>query len=536
MHFPKVPALGALVAALTLTAGAAQATTLTRSPYLQRVGPNTALVAFRLDSNCAPEVHYGTQGATDQVARSADSGRIHAVELKGLSPGTEYSYEVVACGARTPTRKFHTAPVPGTRHVHFAAVGDFGTGGNDERQMADKMLASHPDLFVALGDNAYASGTESEIQNNLFVPLADVLAEVPFFPVAGNHEYVTDQSQPYLDNLYLPTSPSGGERYYSFDWGHVHFVGLDSNCAIGLASKDRCTLAAQKAWLEQDLATSKAAWKIVYFHHPPWSSGEHGSQPLMRREFGPLFEKYGVDLVLTGHDHNYERSKPMIGDGVAPAGQQGITYLVVGGGGASLRPFAASQPSWSVLRNNSAHGFLDVTVDEGTLTAKLISTTGSVVDSFSLTKKLAPQEPVQDFNITVEGERGTAPLQAYFRATLPSSDFSVRWDFGDGQSGEGAETRHLYAQPGEYTVTATATSGSTSLNKTTQVSVSSQGTVETPTEPVTPTPETPSAPGTSNGLPGSSDSGNAGCASIPAEVLLPLAALTLAEFLRRRRH
>jgi uncharacterized protein (TIGR03382 family) len=114
----------------------------------------------------------------------------------------------------------------------------------------------------------------------------------------------------------------------------------------------------------------------------------------MRREFAPLFERYGVDLVLTGHDHNYERSHPMLGDGVAPPGKRGIPYLVVGGGGASLRSFATSAPAWSAVRNNKDFGFLDVTVSEGTLTAQLVTPTGKIADAFTLTKQLAPrQEP-----------------------------------------------------------------------------------------------------------------------------------------------
>ncbi|HLL06167.1 MAG TPA: metallophosphoesterase family protein [Myxococcaceae bacterium] len=406
MRLPKVPALGALAAALTLTASVAQAAPLTRAPYLQRVGPDTAMVAFRLGADCTPEVQYSAQGSATQVARSRDKGRVHAVVLTGLTPGTEYSYVVDACGNRTTPRKFRTAPVPGTRRVHFAAVGDFGTGGNDQQEVAASMLGRRPELFIAVGDNAYASGTEAELQNNLFIPMADLLAEVPLYSVAGNHEYVTNQSQPYLDNLYLPTSPSGGERYYSFDWGHVHFVGLDSNCAIGLASKERCTLAAQKAWLEKDLAASQADWKVVFFHHPPFSSGDHGSQLVMRREFGPLFEQYGVDLVLTGHDHNYERTHPLLGNAVAPSGKRGVTYLVVGGGGAALREFSTSMPEWSAVRNNKDFGFLDVTVNEGTLTAQLVTPTGKVADAFTLTKQLGPrQEPV----LTSEQQPAAAP-------------------------------------------------------------------------------------------------------------------------------
>ena len=391
MHRTPSLAFGAVVAALALAAFPASATQLTRQPYLQRVGTDTATVAFRLDTACAPSVHYGTRGSTDQSVPSRDSGRIHAVVLEGLLPGTEYTYLVEACGARTSPVSFSTAPVPGTRRVHFTAVGDFGSNNGDQRAVATAMLGRKPELFLALGDNAYEAGTEAEIQNNLFVPMAPLLSQVPFFAVPGNHEYVTNRGQPYFDNLYLPTSVPGGEHYYSFDWGFVHFVAIDSNCAIGLASADRCTFAAQKRWVEADLAASTAPWKIVFFHHPPWSSGEHGSQLLMRREFSPLFERYGVDLVLTGHDHDYERSKPMLGNAEAPSGTPAPTYLVVGSGGASLRALGESrQPSWSALRNNGDHGYLDVRVEDGLLLAQLLTPSGKTVDSFTLRKDLPP--------------------------------------------------------------------------------------------------------------------------------------------------
>jgi hypothetical protein len=106
----------------------------------------------------------------------------------------------------------------------------------------------------------------------------------------------------------------------------------------------------------------------------------------MRDTFAPVFEQYGVDLVLTGHDHNYERSKPMKGSAVAPSGTRGITYLVVGSGGATLRTFPGAQPSWTAFRDNTTMGYLDVVVDGGTLTTKFISSTGTVRDTLTLTK------------------------------------------------------------------------------------------------------------------------------------------------------
>ncbi|MFY0584057.1 metallophosphoesterase [Cystobacter fuscus] len=210
----------------------------------------------------------------------------------------------------------------------------------------------------------------------------------PLFPTPGNHEYLTSNAQPYLDSFYLPANNSARtERYYSFDWGPVHFVSLDSNCLT--YPTPECTKAIQQDWVAKDLAATPRPWKIVFFHHPLWSSGEHGSSTSMRKAFAATFEQYGVDLVLTGHDHNYERSKPMKGEAVAASGTKGIPYLVVGSGGATMRPFDTSQPSWSAFRDDTNVGFLDVTVDGGTLTAKFITSSNTVRDSLTLTKTVS---------------------------------------------------------------------------------------------------------------------------------------------------
>ncbi|MCP3141276.1 metallophosphoesterase [Pyxidicoccus xibeiensis] len=551
MHRTSPFTFAPVVAALTLLASVACAGVLPRDPYLQKVGPDTVTVAFRLAADCTPAVRFG-EGAASQSVNSTAKGRIHAVVLTGLKPGTEYTYQVDACGKVTAPKRFRTAPVQGTRSVHFTAVGDFGTGGTDQKKVAAAMLAVRPELFVALGDNAYSSGTESEIQSNLFAPMEALLAEVPLFASLGNHEYVTNQGQPYLDNFYLPSNnPAGTERYYSFDWGHVHFVALDSNCAIGLASADRCALAAQKAWLEKDLAGTTQPWKVVFFHHPPWSSGEHGSQLAMRRNFAPIFEKYGVDLVLTGHDHNYERSKPMKGDAVAATAGTGVPYLVVGGGGASLRPFANSRPDWSVIRDDKAHGFLDVKVVDGLLTAELVKTDGKVLDSFTLRKDLPPleQPPTGTLTLTVEGERGVAPHRALFRATPPQAGAKVTWDFGDGGSAEGEAVEHVFQKAGQHTVTATATQGTQVQTATAVVQVTAAQTPGEPTDPTEPTPPTdptnPTNPDTRPGLPsnepGAVDddlgpgSGGGGCAATPTTALLPALGLLVAGLVRRRR-
>jgi 3',5'-cyclic AMP phosphodiesterase CpdA len=372
---------------------------LPRTPYLQNVGTTSALVAFRTGVSCTPYVRFGAGTDLSRTATATAAGWRHAVKLDGLSAGQTYSYVVHACGSVTGVRQFRTATEPSTLSVHFTAMGDFGTGGST--QAAVLKLLTQPgragELLLALGDNAYSSGTEQEFQDRMFKPMAALLREVPLFATLGNHEHVTSAGQPYLDNFYLPANnPARTERYYSFDWGPVHFVALDSTCAV-LGSVDVCKLAVQKSWVAQDLAATKQPWKVVFFHHPPWSSGDHGSQLAMRREFGPLFEQYGVDLVLTGHDHNYERTRLMKGDAVAASGARGITYVVVGSGGASLRSFPGSQPSWTAYRNNTDVGYLDVKVSGGTLTARFFNAAGAEKDRFSVTKTLPaalPSEPV----------------------------------------------------------------------------------------------------------------------------------------------
>jgi hypothetical protein len=364
---------------------------LPRQPYLQSVGQTSAIVAFRTGVSCTPFVRYGLGTDVSRTATASAAGWRHAVTLTDLTPGQTYSYVVEACGSVTGVRQFRTAAPTTATSLKFTAMGDFGTGGETQRAVLSRLSqeGNAGELLLTLGDNAYSKGTEQEFQDRMFTPMAALLRQVPLFTSLGNHEYGTAQGQPYLDNFYLPANNSEhSERYYSFDWGPVHFVALDSSCASGRYDADDCTLNAQKSWVAQDLAATKLPWKIVFYHHPSWSSGKHGSEPTMQKVFGPIFEQSGVDLVLTGHDHNYERSKPMKGGKVADSGTRGIPYVVVGSGGADLRGFPKKAPAWTAYRNNTDVGYLEVAVEGGTLTGKFYNPSGEVKDTFTVTKTL----------------------------------------------------------------------------------------------------------------------------------------------------
>src|SRR4029077_8700527 len=148
--------------------------------------------------------------------------------------------------------------------------------------------------------------------------------------------------------------PEGDEDYYSFDAGNAHFVVLETNDPMAPGG-------AQATFLDQDLTASQAWWKIVVFHHTIYSSGtHHGSALTIRANVVPLLDKHHVDLVLMGHEHNYERTHPMLGDQVVGEGQ-GTLYLTTGGGGADLSPVGTSD---FTAYSESALHFVRVTVDE----------------------------------------------------------------------------------------------------------------------------------------------------------------------------
>lgn len=535
------PAGVVLILAAVLCAGSAEAAAFTRRPALNSVDQDSAVVVFRLDASCSVTVRYGAGTDLGQSASGTSTGTRHAVTLSGLTAGTRYSYQVEACGSKLgDVDTFRSAPSASTMQVHFAAMGDMGTGGSMQTSVSNRMHQTAPELWLGLGDLAYADGTDAEFTSNFFKPMGEAMEDIPFFPSSGNHEYYTDQAQAYLDAFVLPTNnPANSERYYSFDWGPVHFVSLDAECVADYEASD-CDDVPQLAWLKADLAATTRPWKVVFFHRPSWSSGEHGSNLKIRERLAPILEQYDVDLALTGHDHHFERTQPMTGDSVDP--QNGITYLVVGGGGASLRPFAVSKPAWTAYRNSTDYGFLDVVVNGGTLTGKFVRTDGQVLDTFTLSKQVTvPKE----FTLTVAAEpaSGTVPLKTLLSAQTNLSNPDFLWTLPDGSNASGAQVPWETTEPGSYAVSVTATGEGTSISKSITVAANAPDCAATNscfvpdagTEPVPdPTPDAGGGPVQGPGDGWTGGEGQEGtCGGGGGAILFPFALAGLV--IRRRR-
>ncbi len=243
----------------------------------------------------------------------------------------------------------------------FAVIGDTGTGQRPEYQVAGQLADVRKQfpfgIVLMMGDNLYGSQTPADFRKKFEEPYKALLdAGVKFYAVLGNHDD-PNQSSYKLFNM-------GGERHFTFKpKDGIRFFALDSNYM------DK----AQLAWLEKELASSHSDWKIVFCHHPLYSSGaKHGSDVPLRAVLEPLLVKYHVSLVLSGHDHFYERMKP----------QQGIHYFVCGGS-AKLREGNVRQADFEEKGFDRDNSFLLMEIDGDTLHFQAISRTGETVDSGS---------------------------------------------------------------------------------------------------------------------------------------------------------
>lgn len=428
---------------------------LARSPYLQNVTSTSARLRWRTNVASSTRVRWGlAPGSLSNTVDVPGTRSEHEVALGGLPPETRIYYTV---GSITQTlaggdaaHAFATPPAIGARRpTRIWVIGDSGAcatsalGCTDASAVRDGYLAfagtQTANLWLLLGDNAYNNGTDAEYTAGFFDVYPTVMRSTPLWPVPGNHEFgVSDsptQSGPYYDSFTLPTAgeaggvPSGSEAYYSFDWSNIHFIALDSHdsdrsappspttnvCPAGLGG-------AMYQWLCADLAASDQDFIIAFWHHPPYTKGSHDSDNLidstgrmqeMRERFLPVMDAYGVDLVLSGHSHSYERSlllhdhygvsssyNPVLhaidagdgdpgGDGaylksaLGPSPDSGGVYSVVG----SSSIISGGPLNHPVMRVNlNILGSLVIDVDGRQLDARFLGVTGNVLDHFQILK------------------------------------------------------------------------------------------------------------------------------------------------------
>jgi hypothetical protein len=451
------------LAILPAAVDAQQPARLLRGPYLQRGIPTAVVVRWRTDLPTDSVVRYGPAPDLLLFAAAEPLPAIdHEVELTGLAPGTVYYYSVGSSlgtlAGGDEQHVFATAPLPGAGGtLRIWAFGDAGPHLALQREVRagyERFAAGRrADVWLLLGDNAYVDGSDRDYQEHLFAMYPAQLRQTVVWPVFGNHEagssFSEQQLGPYYDIFTLPAAgeaggaPSGTEAYYAFDAGDVHFITLNSQ------DVDRSAAGAMLAWLREDLARNQRRWTIAFFHHPPYSKGSHdsdnpadsgGSMRDMRETFLPVLEEAGVDLVLTGHSHSYERSILLDGhygtsdtlsagqrrdggdgapgqdgayrktDDLAADAHAGTVYAVAGSAGSTT---GGSLDHPAMVASLDVLGSLVLDVAGDRLDGVFVDAHGEVRDRFTLLKAI---------------KQGNAPPLAVADAVVTERDHAVVFD------------------------------------------------------------------------------------------------------------
>lgn len=456
---------------------------INRGPYLMLGASTSMQIRWQTNTASDSKVMIGnspTNLTTPFVVATVSTD--HLVNLSGLTPNTKYYYSVGSTSValqNTSDNFFITPPTVGTvKKTRVLAMGDMGKGNQFQRLVMDKFLGyvqdNYIDLYLPLGDLAYKElweganagpngGTMNNFQKHFFQMSQNDrnMKQTPIYPVIGNHEFYnysnncidfTNFNRPYFTLFNMPTSgqeggvPSGTERYYSFNKANIHFIVLDAFGKEGIPGPDTCTFPesspnhaylweannVQKNWLKQDLAANTQKWTVVSLHAPPYTKGSHNSDAVhpdkdwylakFRDTLVRIFEKYNVDLVLSGHSHSYERSKLIKGhygmsntynSALYPTGNEvsqssgkynnssnscpyfkssaqtngGVVYVVAGSGGELESSIGGwPHPAMTVANNQTLRGAFYLEIDGNQLDAKWIAEDGSVQDQFTIMK------------------------------------------------------------------------------------------------------------------------------------------------------
>jgi len=326
-------------------------------------------------------------GGQDRTFPAEAEGRRNRVRIDGLEPGTTYAYEVqLNRGSLTHGLTFQTNRSADQRYT-FLVLGDSGKATRAQFSLAAEMAVTQPpaDFILHTGDLVYGTGKRAGYEDRFFAPYRQLLARVNFWPCLGNHDVEEDDDvSVYTDIFELPDNGPPGvppERDYWFDYASCRIAVFDSNA-------DAATLRDHVApWLRTVMSGSAARWKFVAFHHPPYTAGRHHAALAIQETIVPVIEEVGVDLVFNGHDHNYQRTYPLLDGHIVEPGR-GLIYIVTGAGGAEfydMKP-ADQRPAYLAACNDHQHSFTQVTIAGDDLTLRQIAVGGQILDELTLHK------------------------------------------------------------------------------------------------------------------------------------------------------
>jgi hypothetical protein len=340
-----------------------------KGPYIQNAAPTSITILFETSEPLPGKIVVTGPDGTHEVA--APEGTRHEVTVDGLTPATRYRYSVIVRDAHQDG-ELTTAPEPGTdAPLMFVVYGDTREYADSHRRVMERIRGEVPDFLLGTGDMV-DEGTKEEQWQQFFEIEGPLLRDNVLYPALGNHDRQGRgrTADNYRSWFAVPENSPDPERYYAFTYGASRFLILDSNL-YSFALTD------QTAWIEKELAAARDDRRVrhifVVMHHPPYSISLHGGQRDLRERWTPLFEKYGVAAVFSGHDHVYERAEV-----------DGLRYFVTGGGGAPLYPrkaHAAQIDVDAVKYFERVNHYLRVHVDGDQIEVTAVRVDGSPIET-----------------------------------------------------------------------------------------------------------------------------------------------------------
>ncbi len=390
-----------------------------REPYMVMQTQNSITIKWQTPKFEIGEVEYGFFYDTLDKSIKTKKTKKHSVTISNLNECTKYYYKVSSDSLQidNENRSFKTLCKNADKQTIWV-IGDSGKAGEKQTKVYEQMLKyidndlNSLDMWLLLGDNAYKSGTQKQYNKNLFEPYKELVKRFVPWAVIGNHDA---RRWAFYDIWDFPTKgqsggvASGSEEFYSIDNGNLHLIMLDSE-TVGRGTHSDMTL-----WLKEDLKANTKPWVIVAFHTPPYTDGGHNSDNSydsggrmkdMRENFVPIFDKFGVDLVLSGHSHGYERSKLILNHlgksetfsknnilqdkktnykkSLLKKKNSGTIYQI-SGSASKLDHSSYTHPAMPYSFEKMGSLMLEIT--STTLTSKFITIDGEIKDEFIITKE-----------------------------------------------------------------------------------------------------------------------------------------------------
>lgn len=354
-------------------------------PYLQYGTLDGMTVCWRSAKKCTGKLLWGEDARCENVIESTEESEISSLRITGLQPETQYFYRVQTLNADgdeifSDVATFQTAAKPETPFA-FAVIGDTQGNPSVAGSIAELAWEQRPNFMVHAGDLVDQGKMGDDWIDEFFSSMHPLISRVPMYPVLGNHE---QNAQNYFDYMALPDP----EYYYQFSYGNSDFFMIDTNRKVDPESE-------QFQWLDKALGESKATWKFVCHHHPPYSSDENDYGDLWKtnkstrgdtrvRALVPLYDKHGVDIVWNGHIHSYERTWPLSKNRAVDEG--GTIYMITGGGGGGLETPGPYRP---YFQNNvrRGHHYTMVAINGNQLELKSFSIDNKLFDTVKIEKK-----------------------------------------------------------------------------------------------------------------------------------------------------